>query len=199
MTVSSCSRITLKELYMSATFIRAILCAFALFTILGSVSFAQDPNATKALHALFDREWQYDLEQSPTRASQLGDRRWNDRWPDRSLAAIQRRHDHNVQVLKELAQIDRSKLSPADQLNYDLFKRDYEVGIEEHQYRWYLVPLNQRGGIQTQNELADSLRFQTVKDYEDWIARMNAFPTYMDQTITLMKEGAKARIVLPRV
>ena len=167
--------------------------------VTSSVSFAQDPNTTKALHALFDREWQYDLEQSPTRASQLGDRRWNDRWPDRSLAAIQRRHERDMQVLKELAQIDRSKLSPADQLNYDLFKKDYEVDIEEHQYRWYLVPLNQRGGIQTQNELADSLRFTTVKDYEDWIARLNAFPAYMDQTIALMREGAKARMILPKV
>src|SRR5688572_23978484 len=119
---------------MSSTFTRAILCASALVMILSSVSFAQDTNTTKALHALFDREWQYDLEQNPTRASQLGDRRWNDRWPDRSPAAIQRRHDRNVQVSKELAQIDRSKLSPADQLNYDLFKRVYEVEIEEHQY-----------------------------------------------------------------
>lgn len=184
---------------MSLTFTRATMCAFALFTILSSVSFAQDQNTTKALHALFDREWQYDLEQSPIRASQLGDRRWNDRWPDRSPAAIQRRHERNVQVLKELALIDRSKLSPADQLNYDLFQKDYEVDIEEQQYRWYLVPLNQRGGIQTQNELADSLRFTTVKDYEDWVARLNAFPAYMDQTIALMREGAKARMILPKV
>ncbi len=184
---------------MSSTFTRAVLCALALFTILSSVSFAQDQNATKALHDLFEREWQYDLQESPTRASQLGDRRWNDRWPDRSLAAIKRRHDHDLEVLKDLARIDRSKLSTADQLNYDLFKKDYETDIEEHQYRWYLVPLNQRGGIQTQNELADSLRFQTVKDYEDWIARMNAFPVYMDQTIGLMREGSKARIILPKV
>ncbi|HKO60908.1 MAG TPA: DUF885 domain-containing protein [Pyrinomonadaceae bacterium] len=184
---------------MSSTFIRATLCALTFLTVVSSVSFAQDTNTTKALHALFDREWQYDLEQNPTRASQLGDRRWNDLWPDRTLAAIQRSHEHQVQILKELAQIDRSKLSAADQLNYDLFKKDYEMDIEAHQYRWYLVPLNQRGGIQTQNELADSLRFVTVKDYEDWIARLNSFPAYMDQTIALMREGSKARMVLPKV
>ncbi len=61
------------------------------------------------------------------------------------------------------------------------------------------MPLNQRGGIQTQNELADSLRFETVKDYEDWIARMNAFPVYMDQTIALMREGIAAKMLLPKV
>jgi uncharacterized protein (DUF885 family) len=188
-----------RRLYMPSISARAIFFALGLLIIASPVGYAQDATTTKALHDLFAREWQYGLEQSPTRASQLGDRRWNDRWPDRSLAAIKLRHDHEVEVLKEVGRIDRGKLSAADQLNYDLFKKDYESGIEEYQYRWYLVPLNQRGGIQTQNELADSLRFETVKDYEDWIARLNAFPTYMDQTIALMREGAKARIVLPKV
>lgn len=183
---------------MSSISTRLIILAFGV-VLTASAAFGQDAATTKSLHDLFAREWQYDLAQSPTRASQLGDRRWNDRWPDRSLAAIKSRHDHDLEVLKELARIDRGKLSAADQLNYDLFKKDYETDIEEFQYRWYLAPLNQRGGIQTQNELADSLRFQTTKDYEDWIARLNTFPAYMDQTIALMREGAKARIILPKV
>jgi uncharacterized protein (DUF885 family) len=59
--------------------------------------------------------------------------------------------------------------------------------------------LNQRGGIQTTDELADSLRFETVKDYEDWIARMRTFPALMDQSIALMRQGIKERIVHPKV
>ncbi len=61
------------------------------------------------------------------------------------------------------------------------------------------MPLNQREGIQTIDELADALRFQTVKDYEDWIARMRAFPTLMDQTIELMRLGAREHIVHPKI
>jgi prolyl oligopeptidase len=162
-------------------------------------AFGQDSATTKALHDLFDREWEYQLQQNPTRASSLGDRRWNDRWGDASLEGIKRRHEHNLVVLAELAKIDRSKLSARDQLNYDLFKQDYETNVEGYKYRWYLIPLNQRGGIQSQDELASSLRFETVKDYEDWIARMKALPTLMDQTIGVMREGIKARMVLPRV
>ncbi|MFN2514867.1 MAG: DUF885 family protein [Pyrinomonadaceae bacterium] len=177
---------------------RVIVLILAVF-LLGPTAFAQDAAGTKALHNLFDREWDYTLEQNPTFASHLGDRRWNDRWSDISIAAIKRRSEHNSDVLRQLAKIDRSKLSPADQLNYDLFKKDYEIDIEEHKYRWYLVPLNQRGGIQTENELADSLRFETVKDYQDWIARLNRFPVYMDQTIALLREGARTRIILPKV
>ena len=167
--------------------------------LLANSAFAQNSASTKSLHDLFDREWEYDLQQSPTRASRLGDRRWNDRWDDVSLAAIKSHHEHDIEVLVQLAKIERGKLSAADQLNYDLFKKDYEGGIEEFKYRWYLVPLNQRGGIQTENELADSLRFETVKDYEDWIARLNSFPAYMDQTIALMREGISARMLLPKV
>lgn len=170
-----------------------------LLAVIGTSAFAQDAAARKALHDLFDREWEYQLEQSPTRASQLGDRRWNDRWPDVSLESIKKQHEHDRATLEQLAKIDRSKLSPQDQLNYDLFKKNYETDIEEYKFQWYLAPLNQRGGIQSENELADSLRFQTVKDYEDWIARLKSFPTYMDQTMALMREGIKTRVLLPRV
>ena len=177
---------------------RLILLGLAM-VLLASAAFAQEAAGKKALHDLFDREWEYDLRESPTRASQLGDRRWNDRWSDMSLAAIKRRHDHDLEVLANLAKIDRTKLSKPEQLNYDLFKKDLELAIEGFKYRWYLVPLNQRGGIQTENELAASLRFATVKDYEDWVARLKAFPVYMDQTIALMSEGVRARMLLPEV
>jgi len=155
--------------------------------------------ATKALQALFDAEWDYTMEQNPTWASQLGDRRWNDRWEDTSLAAIEQRHGHASDVLARLKKIDRRKLSPKDQLNYDLFQKHYETATEEHAYHWYLAPLNQREGIQTADELADALRFETVKDYEDWIARLRSFPAYLDQTIALMREGIRERIVQPKI
>jgi len=155
--------------------------------------------ATRALHQLFEAEWEYTMQQYPTWASTLGDRRWNDRWEDVSLAAIERRHQHALGVLEKLKAIDRGQLSPADRLNYDLFQKDYADAIADHKYRWYLVPLNQRGGPQTENELADNLRFETTKDYEDWLARLRAFPAYLDQNIALMRAGIKARMVQPKV
>ncbi|MCM3904343.1 MAG: DUF885 family protein, partial [Pyrinomonadaceae bacterium] len=182
-----------------SSFLFCLVSSVLLVAIIGTSAIAQDAATKKTLHDLFDREWEYQMEQSPTRASQMGDRRWNDRWRDVSMEAIKKRHEHGRGVLEQLAPIDRSKLAPQDQLNYDLFKKDYETGIEEYKFQWYLAPLNQRGGIQSENELADSLRFQTVKDYEDWIARLKNFPTYMDQTIDLMREGIKARVLLPRV
>src|SRR5215510_2184068 len=97
-----------------------VLVSFALAT----ASWAQQPApAAKALHDLFAAEWEYDMQQSPERASELGDRRWNDRWSDDSLDAYTRRNQHDQDVLARLNKIERGSLSPADHLNYDLFKK----------------------------------------------------------------------------
>jgi uncharacterized protein (DUF885 family) len=144
-------------------------------------------DAARELHELFKTEWDYRMQQFPTEASQLGDRRWNDRWPDMSLDAIRKRQEHYVLTLARLAKINRTGLSPQDQLNYDLFKREYDETVEAFKYRLYLLPLNQREGIQIADDLSTALRFETVKDYEDWIGRLRAFPAYMDQTIELMR------------
>jgi uncharacterized protein (DUF885 family) len=159
----------------------------------------KETEASKSLNAFFEAEWNYEMEQSPARASSMGDRRWNDRWGDQSLEAIQKRQDHAKQALVGLGKIDRTKLPPADQLNYDLFKKDLEMDIEGFKFRTYLMPINQRGGLQTLDELGDRLRFETVKDYEDWVARLRAFPALMDQNIALMREGAKSHIMWPKI
>ena len=156
-------------------------------------------HATKALHDLFAAEWDYQMEQHPTWASTLGDRRWNDRWGDASVEAIFKRHDHDIETLSKLTQIDRAALSAADQLNYDLFKRNYEIEVEGFQFHWHLLPLNQLEGVHTVNQLADSLRFATLKDYEDWLARLRALPGRIDQTIALMRQGIKDGVVYPKI
>ena len=155
--------------------------------------------AGKTLHELFAAEWDYTMQQNPQWASTLGDRRFNDKWEDESLAAYQARHAHSLGVRDKLQRINRSQLTAEDQLSYDLFTNRLELSIEGDQFKDYLIPLNQRGGIQTADELTDQLRFTTVRDYEDWVARLHAFTTYADQTIALMQAGIKERVLLPKV
>jgi uncharacterized protein (DUF885 family) len=169
------------------------------FSVLAVMSLSLSVEAAPNFQQLLDQEWNYQMEQNPLGASSLGDRRFNDRWPDQSLAAIAQRQDHNLQVLETLKTVDRSKLSVKDQLNYDLFKGQYTDAVEGYQYHLYLMPLTHMGGIQTRDELGNTLRFETTKDYEDWIARMQRLPVYMDQTIALMGEGVRTRTVLPKV
>jgi len=165
----------------------------------GAATAASVDDATRRLHALFAEEWEHDMREFPVWASELGDMRFADSWDDVSLAAHARRHDHDREVLAKLATIPRAELSKEDALSYDLFRYKYELAVEGHPFRLYLLPINQRGGIQTADEVADALPFTTREHYEQWNARLMAFPRYMDQTIELLAEGVRTGITHPKI
>ena len=175
--------------------LRAIL--FYLPVCITTALCASDP--ARDLHAVFAEHWEYTMERHPEYASKLGDRRFNDRWTDYSPEAFLLHHEQDKIFLRRVLAVDRSRLSASDQLNYDLFVKETESDIEEFSYRFYLLPLSHRGGIQTFDDLANSLRFSTVKDYTDWIARLEAMPALMDQTIAIMREGIGSGMLHPKV
>jgi uncharacterized protein (DUF885 family) len=154
---------------------------------------------SKALHDVFAAAWDRDMQERPEEASEMGDRRWNDKWTDMSLEAYARRDQHNKDVLAQLAKIDRKTLNKTDQLNYDLFQKRFQDRVEQYKLHWFLMSFNQREGPQTSDDLGSSLRFESVKDYSDWLARMRALPAHMDQVIALLREGISERMVHPRV
>ncbi|HKU17072.1 MAG TPA: DUF885 domain-containing protein [Steroidobacteraceae bacterium] len=174
-----------------------------LATLAAGISFAAAPQAgsaraAQALQQLLERERQYELSLDPIRSSAAGERAWNDRWPDFSLAAFQRREEHARTVLAQLDALDANALSAADRLDYDLFREQREVELEELELRWYLVPIRHNVGIHALGNLPQRLRFKTSQDYADWLQRLRSYSAYVDQTIALMREGMRTGIVFPR-
>lgn len=176
----------------------AVLSVMLLSSLLTQVVPAAEPvNKTHstAFKKILDDEWQWKLKDDPEFASWLGDHRYADRWQDVSLAAIRNRQEHKKVVLSQLDRIDPGKLSPTDRTSYELFRGEYQNAVDGHRFGWYHVPLNQRGGIQDASSLASTMSFDSVRDYENWIARLNRFPKYMEQTIALLQGGVDKRIV----
>lgn len=152
-----------------------------------------------ALHRLLDEDWERQLREDPVTASQLGDHRYDDRWPEVSPAAQQRHADENETVLARLARIHRERLPVGEQLNYDLFRQQHEDVRQAHRYRNELLPLDHIYGLQSVQDVAESLRFDTVADYRNWIARLRGLPRYAEDTTALMREGIAQHRVQPRV
>jgi len=149
--------------------------------------------------ALLETAWEAELEYDPEFASGLGDRRYNDRWRDRSPEAYQQRRAARRALLDRVRALDPADLSTANQLNYELFRRQLETEIEGYRYNEHLMPISQRGGVQSLETLAERLSFDSVDDYEDWLARMNAVPDVIEQTMELQEQGRRMGYMPPRV
>jgi prolyl oligopeptidase len=156
-------------------------------------------DASDDFAALLDAEWEARLADSPVFASQLGDKRYNDRWADHSLGAIKAYQDQSRDFLRRTYAIDKTALSEADQLNFELFRRTLQDRVDGFQFNAHLMPLHHRGGAQNLENTANRLSFESVKDYEDWLARMNKIDVYIEQTIALAEAGRKQGYMPPKI
>lgn len=155
---------------------------------------------SEKLHELFRLSWRKEMEDRPERATYNGYPGLNDRWTDWSAAAVVRRKQRAGDPLAVLERIDRTKLGPADQLNFDLFRQDVIDAVEEGRFPTEVLPITQMEGIQ--QEAAQTLSIMpksAVKDFEDAIARLRRLPPLIDQTIDLLKAGLTQGVTPPRV
>ena len=171
----------------------------ALFWLTQAVAGVAQADATADFRALLDEHWEWTLSNSPEMASALGDRRFNQAWQDRSIDAIEQRHKKAREFLGRAYAIDRNALQDDEQLNYELFRRQLQDEVDEHQFKGYLLPFSQRGGVQNLNNLTNQLSLVTIQDYDDWIARLGKIDEVIDQTIKLAERGRKSGIVAPAI
>jgi uncharacterized protein (DUF885 family) len=177
---------------------------FVLASILIFSAFLQNAKAEtkedEKLDSLLEVEWEYGLKQNPIFATLLGDLRYNDQLPDVSIEAVKKDRTHDIEVLKKLEAIDRSKLSESNQLNYDLYLLNTKQDIEGHRFPDHVMMITQMGGIQQQApDSVTQLPFKNVKHYEDYIARLNKLPVMINQTIDRLKEGLSKKITPPKI
>ena len=155
---------------------------------------------TKKFHSLLDDEWRKNVEEYPEWATQLGDNRFNDKLNDASYGKVIQRQNKTRKLLERIKDIDRSALSVEDQLNYDLFLNDVIHGIAGFEFLSYLIPISQMGGLQISFAgISNYMPFKTIKDHENYIARMKAFPKKIDQVIDRMKRGLETGWIPPKI
>ncbi|WP_225444759.1 DUF885 domain-containing protein [Pseudomarimonas arenosa] len=174
-----------------------IRTAFFSLCLLSTATQAAD--AGKALHALFDQEWQRELKASPVSASMYGERQYDALMPDLRETAIKKAQRANHAALKQLQAIDFDALSPADRLNYRVFEWQLKDAIAGEVFPQELLPISQQGGIQTFHTLVEQLPLQKAADYRNWLARLGQLDRLIGQNLDLMKRGVKRGVVPPRV
>lgn len=152
-----------------------------------------------AQNKLFEESWQTNLKLSPTLATSVGDYRYNDQLGEYTLASVAKRHDINVAYLARIKAISPAGFSDQDLLSHDLFLRNLKENLDDYDLKDYEMPLSSSGGgggIHTGvADLPLSMPFDTVKHYEDYIARLHQIPRAFLQTEEVLKIGVKDHLV----
>ena len=149
-----------------------------------------------AQNAVFDEQYETDLRVFPERATAFGDYRYNDKLGERSLAAIVERNRTDESFLARLQAIPTTGFSDQDQLSHDLLIRVLQQRVTDFNLKEYEMPVNQQNGIHT--SLADlplSVPFDSVKHYEDYIARLHQIPRVLSQTTEVLRAGMKDKLM----
>src|SRR5207302_1619380 len=169
-------------------------------------------DATRKFREYLDEDWKRWMQEYPEPATSVGFPGQNRRWTDDSREGIEARIRHLHESLTKLKSISRDALPAGEQLNYDLYRERLETAEEGLQYGddpmpfhgviphnvW--MPMTQMGGIQQgMPATLATMPHQTVADYEDILARLEALPKNVEQNIELLREGLKRGYSPPKL
>jgi len=143
-----------------------------------------------AQNALFEEQYEADLLAHPERATAYGDYRYNDRLDDYSLAALAAQHASDERYLARLEAIPTVNFPEQDELSHEVMARSLQRRLEGYALKEYEMPVSQMDGPHLR--LADlplSSPFYTVKQYEDYIARLEQIPRVFTETEAVLRAG----------
>ena len=156
----------------------------------GPAAAASLADRRQALNDLFHDYWEDRLKHDPEFASEIGDLRYNDQISDYSVAAVNDELAREQRFELRLAAIDPTGFTDQEKISQDLLLRQFDLDQEASEFKEWEMPVNQMGGIYADYpRIVAELSFTTIKDYDDWIARLHAIPHAFDQVTTNMSIG----------
>jgi uncharacterized protein (DUF885 family) len=163
-------------------------------------SLSQDIAArSRELNSLFNDIWQDKLRHEPEYATALGDKRYDDQLSDLSPRAVNDSLARGRAFIERLAAIDTTNLPHQAQLSAELMLRSLSDDQEAAQFKEWEMPVNQYEGLQLDlPQLAAHTSFDTVADYDHYIARLAKVPVAFSQIMTNLQSGLDDRRTPPR-
>ncbi|HUD54500.1 MAG TPA: DUF885 domain-containing protein [Terracidiphilus sp.] len=151
------------------------------------------------LRDALEQEWQYELGTHPEFATAIGDPRYNDRLDDRSAVAEEQDVQHARDEIRIFAAIETHGFPDQEALNKTLMLRQLRDRVEGAEFRPWEMPVNQVNGDHLDlAALATEMPFHSVKDYENYLARLRAVPHALDQVTDNMKQGLHDHLMPPK-
>lgn len=102
-------------------------------------------------------------------------------------------------AITRLDAIDKNGLSLTDRISLELMKYQLQEEIDQYNFKGYLNPILVDDGFHISfAQRPTYYSFLNEEDYENYLNDLNAFPTYAQQHIDLMREGLKIGMTQPK-
>lgn len=143
-------------------------------------------------------------ELNPLDATLNGQEKYNDQLQFEMTDSYRKKqNDFFLNYEKQLAEVDKEKLSEEEKNSFDIIIWEIEVGKQLLQQNANLTPIHQFWGTHlTMAQMAggeSAQPFKTEKDYKNFIKRMNLYSVWLDSAMVYMKKGIKEGVVLPKI
>jgi uncharacterized protein (DUF885 family) len=174
----------------------AVCCVPAADGATPGASSVSTETRVEAQNKLFEEYYQAELKAHPERATAYGDYRYNDRLDEYSVGAIDSQHASDQGFLARLEAIPTKGFSEQDALSHEVLGSTLRQRIKNYDFKEYEMPVNQMDGPHL--KLADlplAVPFDSVKQYEDYIARLHQIPRVFTQTEEVLRAGLKDNLV----
>src|ERR1041384_146399 len=149
------------------------------------------------LHALFDSEWKWRMRNFPESATAAGVHDYDGRLSDLSPETLARQDKETRAFLGELDAI--GAVAEEEQANAAIFREQLEDRVASYKFGEQVLPINADSGFHSDFALIwKSMPLRTVKDYDNYLSRLRAFPKLLDQNIAWMREGLKRGVTVPK-
>ena len=184
-----------KSLFRKTTVILFVLCSTFLL--------AQKPANNATFNKFLDDYYEEGLLFDPISATSRGDNRYNDLLPnDIAEPYLKKKHDFTIKYQKRLETFDRKSLNSFDKIAFDIASLQLKQALEREKFHFEYMPFSQfrgfPGALPSLGSGKGAQPFKTVKDYENWIKRIEGFTIWADTAIANFNKGIAIKMVLPK-
>ena len=177
----------------------ALMLGISASSLLSPAASAADTDAGARFKALYTREWTWRSQQNAGGDDENGGSRPADHLPKVDPATQDQRTAYWTQVLKELDAVPQAQLSAADQVNYQVYRQQIEVLLDQQRYRAWEMPFNSDTAFWTNLGFTARGTFHSVDDYRRYLAQLADIPRYFDDQTRNMRAGLARGFSQPQV
>lgn len=187
-----------------------ILPALIMLSLLGCSSYStttqvdtpitgQQTQIDRNLQAIIDQSWAVNLAYSPELAASLGDASVAAKLDDLSAETLAEKNQQTLKILHTLKQLDRKNLSKSDVINAKILQDQLQNEVDMYRFHDHYLPITAESGFHAYIASIAKARFNSIEDYQHYLAKLKQLPRYFAQQTYWLKQGLASGITPAKI